>query len=139
MLHIYVAAQYSRKKEVVSMMEMLNKHPGLTCVSTWATRPQRTGLSMDVAMGYEAADDLDDLDTADVLIILSDVCEDYALPEPGYGGGKHVELGYALAEELDIIVIGRKENIFHELALVTVVDSLMEAIGVLWGIAECEE
>jgi len=31
-------------------------------------------------------------------------------------GSRHVEFGYALARQLSIIVIGVRENIFHEYA-----------------------
>lgn len=58
--------------------------------------------------------DLDDIDAADLLIALN--------PEPWRQkgtGGRHVELGYALARGKQVLLVGARTNVFHYDARVT--------------------
>jgi nucleoside 2-deoxyribosyltransferase len=54
-----------------------------------------------------ATRDLDDIRAADTFLLFPDV--------PSTGGGYHVETGYALALGKDLIGVGKKSNLFHEL------------------------
>ncbi len=55
-----------------------------------------------------ARDDLADIDRADIFV---------AFTEPPFNGdnrgGRHVELGYAIAKGKHVIVVGPRENVFH--------------------------
>jgi hypothetical protein len=62
----------------------------------------------DVAEGVCAQRDLDDLEGTDTLIAFTG----------GGRGGRHVELGYSLAIGTNVIVIGKREHIFHYLPYV---------------------
>lgn len=61
--------------------------------------------------------DLYDIDRADALVLFAGTPNDYANIAVGAlaRGGRHVELGYALATDKDVIVCGPKENVFHHL------------------------
>lgn len=66
----------------------------------------------------EAQQDLLDVERADALIM-------YADNHPSRGG-RHTEVGIALAHRKPVIVVGDKENVFHWHPLVTVVSDLEE-------------
>jgi hypothetical protein len=67
-------------------------------------------------------ENLGDLGGSQALIHFSDA-------EPDPRGTRHVELGIALALELDVIVIGRPENIFHQSDFVARFDSWAEFLA----------
>jgi hypothetical protein len=49
--------------------------------------------------------DLDDIDRAEIFIMFTDT--------PSTSGGRHTELGYAIARERVIFIVGPRENIFQ--------------------------
>jgi hypothetical protein len=67
--------------------------------------------------------DVDDVRRADGLIFFSEDHEG--------GGGRHVELGLALAWSKNVIVVGQREHIFHRLPQVSVVDQWADALVIL--------
>lgn len=55
-----------------------------------------------------ATEDLEDIDAADVLVCFTEP------PRTGPArGGRHVEMGYALAKGKPIICVGHRENVFY--------------------------
>ena len=83
------------------------------CRDEWADKISVTARWIDgkhdgVAPQICCLDDLADIDAADALVLWN--------PKAQHGngrGGRHVELGYALAREKRIIIIGDRENVFH--------------------------
>jgi hypothetical protein len=69
--------------------------------------------------------DQEDVLAADTLVCFAET------PGEGGNGGRHVELGMALALGKQVIVVGRREHIFHRLPEVTVVESWPEALRLL--------
>lgn len=67
--------------------------------------------------------DLADIRKSDALVLVSEAHKTYNGP-----GGKHVEFGYAAARGLRLFVLGRRENVFHWLPEVTLVETTMELI-----------
>jgi nucleoside 2-deoxyribosyltransferase len=49
--------------------------------------------------------DLDDIDRAEIFVMFTDT--------PSTSGGRHTELGYAIARERVIFIVGPRENIFQ--------------------------
>ncbi len=75
-----------------------------------------------------AQEDVDDLIDADVFLSLSDP----ANFRTGRGG-RHVELGLALAWGKPVILVGERENVFHWLPQVKVVPGFIDAVNLLSG------
>lgn len=77
-----------------------------------------------------AREDLADIDTADALVA-------FTIEAAGRGGGKsggrHIEMGYALARRKRVILVGRPENVFHWLPSVELVTDWPAALALLDG------
>jgi nucleoside 2-deoxyribosyltransferase len=110
---IYIAAKYPRRDEMRHVRTKL-QIAGFTVTSRWldettpldSTLPESTPRSCQ----RTAIIDLEDVDRADTFLFFS---EDSLVGVPR--GGRHVEMGFALAKGKRIIVIGDPENIFHYL------------------------
>jgi hypothetical protein len=122
---VYFAARYSRRDELNGYRAELDAL-GIEVTSRWlATEPRERSQ-------YSAADwrELGLLDQEDVLAADTLVC--FTEPDgEGGNGGRHVELGMALALGRRVIVVGRREHIFHHLPEVEVVESWPEALRLL--------
>lgn len=70
-----------------------------------------------------AMEDLEDIDAADAIVANSD-------PEifRTSHGGRHVELGYALARGKKIFLVGERENVFHWHSDVEVLPTLLSLL-----------
>lgn len=102
---LYLAARYERRLEI-QRYALLLKHWGVTVTSRWLFQEQTQEEGCIV--------DLEDVLAADTLLFFS---ED---PTGGWPrGGRHVEFGIAVAAKKQIIIIGQKENIFHNLPGIT--------------------
>lgn len=125
-MNIYLAARYSRIDELNFYKRELEAW-GHIVTSRWLNgEHQIHGYdAYQVARGNDlvtfpekaalfAQDDVEDLAAADVVISFSE--------EPRNGnsgrGGRHVELGLALAQEKRLILVGPRENVFHCLPMV---------------------
>ena len=119
-MNIYLAARYGRREELLGYKAELEAE-GHSVPARWLLGEHQAN---DGALEVEAAtesipsiarafaeDDIADLKAADLLIAFSEV------PRGTHGsrGGRHVELGLALAWGKPIIVIGPAENVFHTL------------------------
>jgi hypothetical protein len=90
-----------------------------------STEPRARSEYTDADWRYLALLDQEDVLAADTLVCFTEPAE------AGGNGGRHVELGMALALGRRVIVIGRREHIFHHLPGIEVVSSWPEAMRLL--------
>ncbi len=126
MRSVYFAARFARLPELNRYRAELEAL-GFEVTSRWltvATREPGAEHSEDEWRRL-AVIDQEDVLAADTLVCFSE--------EAGAGGngGRHAELGMALALGKQVIVIGRREHIFHRLPEVTVFESWPEALWLL--------
>jgi nucleoside 2-deoxyribosyltransferase len=110
---VYLASRYSRRDEMLAYAADL-RAIGHEVTSRWIlglheTPPAGTAPDSLEHWAWCAQDDLDDIGRADVLVAFTE-------PEGAVAGrargGRHVELGYALALGKRVIVVGHVENVF---------------------------
>lgn len=112
MYKIYFAARLDRRAELqICAAELRFARVGY-CVASWVFRQDHIELGRagyDSAQGkFDASVDLADIEASDMVICFTEV------PEIGYTkGGRHVELGYALALKKRIYIVGPAENAFY--------------------------
>lgn len=120
-MKIYLAARYSRHAELEVCAADL-RFEGIEVVSRWH-KGEHQALDADLLDNVELArrfaeEDVSDLCDADLMI---------SFTEPPHSsaprGGRHVELGLALARAMAIWIVGPRENIFHCLPGVLVFDT----------------
>lgn len=130
-MNIYIAARYSKKHDAQTFAMLVRTAvPAINVVSRWHSQDEADEgdeFTRDPVKGVPyARRDIEDVEACDALVLFS---ED---PLQGYPrGGRHVELGYALALGKVIVVIGQRENIFHTLPEITVVQTSWDAIRFL--------
>jgi nucleoside 2-deoxyribosyltransferase len=99
-MRVYIAAPYPERDAARLLMAELER-AGFEVTSTWLREEDELADKF-------ARLDLADVDRADVLV---------AINPPTYlkagTGGRHVELGYALALHKPIVLVGERSNIFH--------------------------
>jgi nucleoside 2-deoxyribosyltransferase len=119
-LNVYLAGMFFTKAlRKIQAAELRENGIGVT--SRWMDEAVPHTVSMaDVPDAYHAETaeaDLEDIHNADILV--SFVPTDSELTQVSVAtasrGGRHVELGYALALGKPIYVVGPKENVFHHL------------------------
>ena len=112
---IYLASRYRRRQELISYGDQL-KADGHIVTSRWVyaegRNSDRWANLAELRMQY-AQEDVEDLQAADTVIAFSE--EDNS---PYSHGGRHVELGMALAWNKDVYLVGNPENIFCHLPAV---------------------
>lgn len=111
-MKIYLAARYSRRDQLKELAKELERM-GHTVTSRWlqtewVNRPDQSSAAPPEYRQQYALIDLEDVDDADVVVNFTEA------PGDGSRGGRHVEYGYALAKGKRLIVVGHKENLFHE-------------------------
>ena len=111
MKSVYLAGRYSRRLELDSYAQQLRER-GWELTSQWLT-----GLEDDMDLEDIAVQDMWDVKEADVLIAFTEPLEPRETR-----GGRHVELGMALAWGKPIVVVGPRENVFCHLPDVQQVD-----------------
>lgn len=102
---VYVAARFERQDEARTVAHQLAAN-GYKVRCRWVTSP---GLKLGDQREAElwARMDLNDLDAADVYLLLSD--------DVLGRGGKDFEGGYAFARSKRLVVVGPKAHVFHYL------------------------
>lgn len=124
-MKIYLASRYSTKEKMKEYAEDL-RSTGIEVTSTWLEEPHGAGTQLkevrDAELTGYAETDLVDVKRADWLVFFS---VDPSIPIAR--GGRHVEFGYALGLEKNILVVGPKENIFHYLPVVHFADNFENA------------
>jgi len=118
MLKVYIAAPYPWRDSAIGQMRALEQ-AGFEVTSTWLRQ-------IDVEADAYARLDLSDVARADVLVAINP-------PEweKGGTGGRHVELGYALALHKRVVLVGNASNIFHHLNDIVRVPTCYELIDAL--------
>jgi hypothetical protein len=125
MKNVYFAARYSRRDELIGYRAELDAL-GIEVTSRWlATEPRIRSEYSDDDWRELGLLDQEDVLAAEGLLCFSEPAGD------GGNGGRHVELGMALALGRRVIVVGRREHIFHHLPEVEVVESWPDALRLL--------
>ncbi len=110
--NIYLAARYSRKEEMQRHRDTLVAAGHfVTCswIDTSHEELKEGGADTKHLRAEFAQQDYDDLCCADTCISFTEE------PRTATRGGRHVEFGIALEREMELIVIGPIEHIFHEM------------------------
>jgi nucleoside 2-deoxyribosyltransferase len=96
----YLAAPYPQHDTARELRAALQAH-GHVCTARWLDAPSDLNAEW-------ALNDLADLDAAAVLVALNDA--EWANVGTG---GRHTELGYALARGIPVVLVGERTQIFH--------------------------
>jgi len=113
-LKVFIAAPYPHKDIAIKVMNLLLDNK-INVVSTWHNNPPSSNFN------NAALTDIEDLNNANTLILLE--------LDGGYGG-KDREFGYALAKEMNLIVISENgpQCIYDFLSDVDVFTDIKSAI-----------
>lgn len=117
-MKIYLCSRYSRRDEMRTVRAELERY-GHTITSRWLNtiwEEQDEAGSAAAPPEYRqeyAVKDMEDVCACDCLITFTEQ------PRSGGRGGRHVEYGAALALGKRLVVVGFRENLFHEHPQVT--------------------
>lgn len=117
-MRIYVAAMYSERRE------MLRVHARLISAGHEPTSRWVGGAEEQLSWAEAAVMDMDDIARADALLGFT-----LTLGSVFSGGGRHVELGMALATGKRVFIVGGIENVFHHHPCVVRYESLGEFLA----------
>lgn len=135
---VYIAAPFAARDALRDHAAQLTRI-GMSCTSDWLQ--DQTAIASGVGSAPDLPDDdiakaarkdLENVAAADCIVQFTGLAIE-ALHIPGavgpmlHTGGRHIELGYALARGRKAIVIGNPENIFQR-SLCTVVPNWHEAV-----------
>ena len=111
-MKIYIAAPFEMRDEAISVMHWLESC-GHGVTSSWLREGAFANDDPTARL------DLADIDRANLLLALNP-------PEwrRAGTGGRHVELGYALALGKQIVLVGVRTNVFHHLDCVRVISRI---------------
>jgi nucleoside 2-deoxyribosyltransferase len=125
---IYLAAPFGDREKMEAIADRL-KALGHTVVARWVYGGEDGLTRSEIAIL-----DLDDVDAADTIV-------SFTFPRGTlfFGGGRHVEFGYALAKGKRLVVIGHRENVFHHFPGVEVYPSVEDWLAGAPAAAACVE
>jgi nucleoside 2-deoxyribosyltransferase len=118
---VYVAARYPQIKQAQAAEAILQRE-GHETTARWTDPAKQAGLGL----SQRAVMDLEDVELADALLLLSE--REGTLVS---GGGRHFEMGYALALGKRVVVAGEHEHIFCYHPSVTVCPTVTTAASYL--------
>lgn len=119
-MKVYIAGRFQRYPEFRGYAKEL-VGAGYECTSSWLNSVgEIIYASNPKVAAVRAGMDLADIKRSDVVVMFSD-------SGPKQHGGRHVETGYAIALGIPVVVVGRVENIFHNLPCVNNVASWEDA------------
>lgn len=122
-MKIYLASRYANKPVMCEARDRL-VDAGHTVVSSWIDEPFESINDIDDQQRMEfALRDISDLRESDAVVLYT----------TGGGSGCHHEFGFAMALKKILLIVGRRENIFHYLGRVDALNSTEELIGYLNG------
>jgi nucleoside 2-deoxyribosyltransferase len=127
MSHFYLASGFSRRDRLRSLAKMLQRK-GHEVTSGWIqynTRPDRDSPEWEAFAQKVAGENLIDLSMSDALII-----DAFGIRETN-NGGVHTELGFAIAKDWPIYLIGPRRNTFTWLPQVRQVANEEELLQLL--------
>jgi hypothetical protein len=130
-MKVYLAARYSRNPEM-RVVERALLALGHVVTSRWIRGghrlPEEIGHAAAEALRAAwAAEDLEDLEAADVLVAFTEEARVERPGTPVSRGGRHVEFGYALGRKMPVVIVGHRENVFHCLPQVCFCPTFEEA------------
>lgn len=125
-MKIYLAARYSRREELLGYKEQIEAGTRHVVISRWLAGAHQWDPVAAAIESPEAADDIppeavrfaqedvEDVLSADLLIAFTEK------PRANLAsrGGRHVELGMALALDKAVFIVGPRENVFCTLPAV---------------------
>ncbi len=104
---LYIAAPFIRQDEARDKARQLSAI-GFEVTSRWVDEDVSAAAEATHEYNAERAHiDIEDIDAADYFVLLAD--------HDSRTGGKHFETGYAYATGKNLMVVGRRENVFHHL------------------------
>lgn len=127
MTRFYVSARFGRQEEARQVADQVTRATGWECTAKWLdASPDGDATIHESAalMAFTATGDLSDIGRADVMFCLTEPVEPVLFRDPtgeplvpagAARGGRHVEVGYAIARAIPVIIIGPRENVFHGL------------------------
>lgn len=121
---VYLAGRTARRRELVNAAATLRTE-GIEVVSSWLDDPQAGSARSDGDAAGAASRNLRDVERCDVLVAVSE--GDGSVGK----GGRHVELGIALALGKRVLLAGPPEHVFHRMAAVERHTNLAAAIETL--------
>jgi len=116
-MKVYIAAPWPYRDKAITVMRMLETKK-VHVTSRWLKAEHKavSELTIDEQAAF-AREDLDDVLEADLLLALNpEGWEDKGT------GGRHVELGYAIAHGKPVILAGERTNVFHYLPSIKRID-----------------
>lgn len=122
-MKIYLASNYADHPRMRIIKEVLGQQ-NIKVTSRWINGEHahlEGGTHQEMNARF-AREDLEDLESAEVVVVFN---------EPGprsSRGGKHLELGYALAIKKRIILIGQPSNVFHYLPEIEIIEDVSDLI-----------
>lgn len=106
-VHVYIAGRSEDQAVARQLRDRLAKHD-IACTSTWLGT---NGIIPDFKRAALIC--LQDIARADAVVIMN--------PENVHRtgtGGRHTEVGIAIATGKPVVIVGKQENVFHHLDLV---------------------
>lgn len=114
---VYIASRFLNRDAVAALtLKLATAKRPWHCIQTWHNESELSDPS------ENAMRDLREIDSADIVLVLTMNCENVP-------GGMHFEAGYACAKEKCIIVVGPKVNIFYHLPSIVYVETLQEFLS----------
>lgn len=110
---IYLAAKYARREEMETIAVKLMNEYGYDITARWVFGGEEGKSNEEIAVF-----DLGDVNAADTIISFTEGPNMYTT------GGRHVEFGYGIATGKRLVVIGPRENVFHNFPTVEQFDTL---------------
>lgn len=124
-MQFYLAARYGRREELVAYSQQIEacRHK---VEARWLSGSHETAELDSKAKTVAAIEDLYDINQADCFIAFTE--KDGTAPNASRGG-RHVELGYAIAKGGKLILlVGPRENVFCHLPEITAFETWEECL-----------
>lgn len=135
MISFYLAARFGRREELCSYAIAL-RSKGFDITSRWLMQAQKLDFSVGAYSPQDrltfALKDWEDVGRAHRLIAFTEDPAENA--QGGRRGGRHVELGAALAMGKHVYVVGHRENVFCHLPQVQFYSTFYELYDNLPGL-----
>jgi nucleoside 2-deoxyribosyltransferase len=121
---VYLAGRTARRRELADAAVALGAG-GIKVVSSWLGDVKAGSARSDDDAATAAARNLRDVEHCDIFVAVTDGAGSFGR------GGRHVELGVALALGKRVLVAGPPEHVFHRIADIERHDDLSAAIEAL--------
>lgn len=119
-MRAYLASRYTRREELLQYAKVLQLQHSWVVTSRWLLGHHERDSTNLADLQLWAEEDYEDVLSCDTLIAFTETDTTYSR------GGRHVEFGMALGYGKALIVIGPRENVFHNLPQVEHYDSFYQ-------------